>query len=149
MLSSLDHRIKEKECSIVHKNSLTWFLIPNFSGKTIILIDDSIVRGTTIGQLVRMLKDAGAVDVHIRIASPPLHYPCYMGINIPTRDELIANHLNADQLATSLGTNLNQSLIDRCEKNSLQIQLSYSLFQELSHWSIFRLMDLSTRFNWE
>lgn len=67
------------------------------------MIDDSIVRGTTIGQLVRMLKDAGAEDVHIRIASPPLHYPCYMGINIPTREELIANHLNADQLASSLG----------------------------------------------
>lgn len=50
-----------------------------------------------------MLKDAGAVDVHIRIASPPLLFPCYMGINIPTRDELIANHMNADQLATSLG----------------------------------------------
>ncbi|XP_074601478.1 amidophosphoribosyltransferase-like isoform X2 [Brevipalpus obovatus] len=78
-------------------------LIANCMGKTIILIDDSIVRGTTIGQLVRMLKDAGAEDVHIRIASPPLLYPCYMGINIPTRDELIANHMNADQLATSLG----------------------------------------------
>lgn len=78
-------------------------LVENFKGKSIILIDDSIVRGTTIGQLVRLLKDAGADDVHIRIASPPLHYPCYMGINIPTAEELIANHLNAEQLANSLG----------------------------------------------
>jgi amidophosphoribosyltransferase len=78
-------------------------LVHNFQGKTIILIDDSIVRGTTIGQLIRLLKDAGAKDVHIRIASPPLHYPCYMGINIPTREELIANQLNAKQLASSLG----------------------------------------------
>lgn len=75
----------------------------NFQGKIIVLIDDSIVRGTTIGQLIRLLKDAGAKEVHIRIASPPLHYPCYMGINIPTKEELIANHMNDKQLAQSLG----------------------------------------------
>jgi amidophosphoribosyltransferase len=75
----------------------------NFQGKIIVLIDDSIVRGTTIGQLIRLLKDAGAKEVHIRIASPPLHHPCYMGINIPTREELIANHMNDKQLAQSLG----------------------------------------------
>ena len=75
----------------------------NFAGKKVILIDDSIVRGTTIGQLVRLLKEFGAKEVHIRIASPPLHHPCYMGINIPTREELIANHLDAKQLADSLG----------------------------------------------
>lgn len=75
----------------------------NFAGKTIILIDDSIVRGTTIGQLIKVLKEFGALAVHIRIASPALHYPCYMGINIPTKEELIANHLNAKQLAESLG----------------------------------------------
>ncbi|RWS05844.1 glutamine phosphoribosylpyrophosphate amidotransferase-like protein [Dinothrombium tinctorium] len=75
----------------------------NFQGKSVILIDDSIVRGTTIGQLIRLLKDSGAVEVHIRIASPPLHYPCYMGINIPTKEELIANQYNARQLAQYLG----------------------------------------------
>lgn len=78
-------------------------LAQNFAGKSIILIDDSIVRGTTIGQLIRLLKDAGAKEVHIRIASPALHFPCYMGINIPTKEELIANHLKADQLAQQLG----------------------------------------------
>ncbi|UXI15756.1 cyclin-dependent kinase inhibitor 1-like [Sarcoptes scabiei] len=75
----------------------------NFIGKSIILIDDSIVRGTTIGQLIRLLKDAGAKEVHIRIASPALHFPCYMGINIPTKEELIANHLQAEKLAQQLG----------------------------------------------
>ncbi|XP_075588046.1 amidophosphoribosyltransferase-like isoform X2 [Dermatophagoides farinae] len=75
----------------------------NFIGKSIILIDDSIVRGTTIGQLIRLLKDAGAKEVHIRIASPALHFPCYMGINIPTKEELIANHFQADQLAQQVG----------------------------------------------
>ncbi|XP_013788014.1 amidophosphoribosyltransferase-like isoform X1 [Limulus polyphemus] len=80
-------------------------LSANFRGKKIILIDDSIVRGTTIGAIIRLLKESGAKEVHIRIASPPLHYPCYMGINIPTREELIANELNADQLAKKLGAN--------------------------------------------
>lgn len=78
-------------------------LTENFAGKSIVLIDDSIVRGTTIGQLVRLLREAGAKEVHIRIASPPLHYPCYMGINIPTKEELIANLLSAEQLALTLG----------------------------------------------
>lgn len=78
-------------------------LTENFVGKSIILIDDSIVRGTTIGQLVRLLREAGAKEVHIRIASPPLHYPCYMGINIPTKEELIANHLSPELLALTLG----------------------------------------------
>lgn len=78
-------------------------LTENFAGKSIVLIDDSIVRGTTIGQLVRLLREAGAKAVHIRIASPPLRYPCYMGINIPTKEELIANHLGPSQLALTLG----------------------------------------------
>lgn len=55
--------------------------------------------GNTIGPIIKLLKDAGAAEVHIRIASPPLLYPCYMGINIPTREELIANTLNPDELA--------------------------------------------------
>ena len=78
-------------------------LTHNFAGKKVILVDDSIVRGTTIGQLVKLLKEFGAKEIHIRIASPPLHYPCYMGINIPTYEELIANHMDVKQLAESLG----------------------------------------------
>ncbi|KAL7303561.1 hypothetical protein TKK_0003720 [Trichogramma kaykai] len=75
----------------------------NVKGKKIILIDDSIVRGNTIGPIIKLLKDAGAKEVHIRIASPPLKYPCYMGINIPTREELIANRLDAVKLAKHVG----------------------------------------------
>lgn len=78
-------------------------LSDNFRGKRVVLCDDSIVRGNTVGAIIRMLKEAGAAEVHIRIASPPLHYPCYMGINIPTKEELIANKLNAKELASSLG----------------------------------------------
>lgn len=78
-------------------------LSENVAGKRLVLIDDSIVRGNTIGPIIKLLRDAGAAEVHIRIASPPLQYPCYMGINIPTREELIANKLNAEQLALHVG----------------------------------------------
>lgn len=78
-------------------------LSENVDGKRLILIDDSIVRGNTIGPIIKLLRDAGATEVHIRIASPPLLYPCYMGINIPTRQELIANRLNAKELAEYVG----------------------------------------------
>lgn len=78
-------------------------LSENVAGKRLILIDDSIVRGNTIGPIIKLLRDAGATEVHIRIASPPLQYPCYMGINIPTREELIANKLNAKELANYVG----------------------------------------------
>ncbi|KAK5650572.1 hypothetical protein RI129_001601 [Pyrocoelia pectoralis] len=75
----------------------------NVRGKRIILVDDSIVRGNTIGPIIKLLRNAGATEVHIRIASPPLLYPCYMGINIPTREELIANKLSPKQLAVHVG----------------------------------------------
>ncbi|NPA47724.1 MAG: amidophosphoribosyltransferase [Thermococci archaeon] len=60
------------------------------NGRRIVLVDDSIVRGTTMRRIVAMLRKAGAKEVHVRIASPPIRYPCYMGIDIPTRHELIA-----------------------------------------------------------
>lgn len=78
-------------------------LSENFSGKRLILIDDSIVRGNTIGPIIKLLRDAGAAEVHIRIASPPLLHPCYMGINIPTKDELIANKMDSQELAAHVG----------------------------------------------
>lgn len=78
-------------------------LSANVAGKRLVLIDDSIVRGNTIGPIIKLLRDSGALEVHIRVASPPLQYPCYMGINIPTRQELIANRLNAKELARHVG----------------------------------------------
>lgn len=78
-------------------------LSENVENKRVVLIDDSIVRGNTIGPIIKLLRDAGATEVHIRIASPPLLYPCYMGINIPTREELIANKLNPTELAKFVG----------------------------------------------
>ncbi|BFZ14466.1 hypothetical protein BsWGS_17505 [Bradybaena similaris] len=78
-------------------------LVDNFSGKKIALIDDSIVRGNTMAAIVTLLKTCGAKEVHVRVASPPLKYPCYMGINIPTREELIANLVPVEQMAEELG----------------------------------------------
>ncbi|XP_065217586.1 amidophosphoribosyltransferase-like [Planococcus citri] len=78
-------------------------LSENVKEKSIILIDDSIVRGNTISQIVRLLKNAGAKKVHVRIASPPVLYPCYMGINTPTKEELIANQLDNVGLANYTG----------------------------------------------
>lgn len=77
-------------------------------GKRIIMVDDSIVRGTTCANIVRMLKEAGATEVHVRISSPTVKWPCYFGTDIPTREELTANHHTVAQLceligATSLG----------------------------------------------
>lgn len=71
----------------------------------IVLIDDSIVRGNTISPIIKLLKESGAKEVHIRVASPPIKYPCFMGINIPTKEELIANKPEFDCLAEYLGRN--------------------------------------------
>lgn len=82
-------------------------IITNVKGKRIILIDDSIVRGNTIGPIIRLLRNGGAKEVHVRVASPPLKYPCYMGINIPTKEELFANKLqDSKEFAEQVGKNL-------------------------------------------
>lgn len=80
-------------------------LSDNFKGKRIVLIDDSIVRGNTISPIIKLLKESGAKEVHIRVASPPIRYPCFMGINIPTKEELIANKPEFEHLAEYLGAN--------------------------------------------
>ena len=73
------------------------------SGKSLVLVDDSIVRGNTMRPIVRLLKEAGAREVHIRLASPPIKSPCYYGINIPARQELIAARLSLDQIRDHIG----------------------------------------------
>jgi amidophosphoribosyltransferase len=69
-----------------------------FEGKRVIVVDDSIVRGTTSRKIVKMIRDAGAAEVHMRISSPPTRWPCYYGIDTPTRDELIAASQNIEQI---------------------------------------------------
>ncbi|MBI9109056.1 MAG: amidophosphoribosyltransferase [Spirochaetales bacterium] len=72
-------------------------------GKKIILIDDSLIRGTTSRILVKLLKEAGAAEVHLRLSSPELKWPCFFGIDIPTRDELISNRMSPEQIAEYIG----------------------------------------------
>lgn len=71
--------------------------------KKVVLVDDSIVRGTTMRHIVAMLKDAGAKEVHVRISSPPIKHPCYMGIDIPSRHELIASWKSIELIRRSIG----------------------------------------------
>jgi amidophosphoribosyltransferase len=74
----------------------------NIYGKRLIVVDDSIVRGTTQRAVVGMLREAGAAEVHLRISSPPLMWPCFYGIDIPDRDELIAADATIEELQTFL-----------------------------------------------
>ncbi|MCB0748425.1 MAG: amidophosphoribosyltransferase, partial [Ignavibacteriae bacterium] len=64
--------------------------------KKVVLIDDSIVRGTTSRQLVKLIREAGARSIHIRISSPPILHPCYYGMDFPSEEELIANRFKGD-----------------------------------------------------
>lgn len=72
-------------------------------GKRVVMIDDSIVRGTTSARIVKMIKDAGATEVHVRISSPPFLYPCYFGTDVPSSDQLIAYNHSVDQICEMIG----------------------------------------------
>jgi amidophosphoribosyltransferase len=72
---------------------------PVLRGKRVVVIDDSIVRGTTSRKIVKMVRDAGAREVHLRISSPPTQWPCYYGIDTPTRRELIASSHTVEEIA--------------------------------------------------
>jgi amidophosphoribosyltransferase len=70
----------------------------NIAGRRLVVVDDSIVRGTTTRAIVRMLREAGAAAVHLRISSPPFRWPCFYGIDTPTRDELLAARLPMEEI---------------------------------------------------
>ena len=72
-------------------------------GKRIIMIDDSIVRGTTSDRIVKMLRDAGATEVHVRISSPPFLWPCYFGTDVPCREQLIAYNHSVEEIKDIIG----------------------------------------------
>ena len=76
---------------------------PVIEGKRVIIIDDSIVRGTTSKKIVRMLREVGAKEVHVRISSPPTTHSCFYGIDTPTKGELIASNMDIDQTREYLG----------------------------------------------
>ena len=72
-------------------------------GKRVILVDDSIVRGTTSIKIMQMVRDAGAAEVHFRIASPPTAWPCYYGVDTPDRAKLLASHMTTEEMRAHIG----------------------------------------------
>ena len=78
-------------------------LRPAVEGKRIVMVDDSIVRGTTSDRIVRMLREAGATEVHMRVSSPPFLYPCYFGTDIPDREQLIAFGRDVEEIRSIIG----------------------------------------------
>ncbi len=91
---------KERESSVRLKLSVLKEAVKN---KDIVLIDDSIVRGTTIANLIRLLKQAGAGKVHVRISSPPFLYPCYFGTDVPSDQQLLAVSHSAEDIRRLIG----------------------------------------------
>ncbi|HHM24211.1 MAG TPA: amidophosphoribosyltransferase [Bacteroidetes bacterium] len=71
--------------------------------RRVVIVDDSIVRGTTLKRLVEMVRKAGAKEVHVRVASPPIRFPCYYGMDFPSREELIANEKDIEEIREYLG----------------------------------------------
>ena len=91
---------KEREVSVKIKLNVLESVV---RGKRIILVDDSIVRGTTIANIIKMMKHAGATEVHVRISSPPFLYPCYFGTDVPSNQQLIASSHSAEEICELIG----------------------------------------------
>ena len=105
---------KSRETSVRVKLSVIREVV---EGKRIIMVDDSIVRGTTSGLIVNLLKEAGAKEVHVRISAPPFLYPCYFGIDIPARKQLIAYERSVEDICKIIGADsLGYLQIDRLEQ---------------------------------
>lgn len=78
-------------------------LADTVKGKRVIMVDDSIVRGTTSANIVRMLREAGATEVHMRVSSPPFINPCYFGTDIDDKDKLIACKMSIEEIGKQIG----------------------------------------------
>ena len=78
-------------------------LTANLRGKRVVMVDDSIVRGNTVGPLIQLLRDGGASEVHVRVSSPPVRHPCFMGVDMATYTELIAHNLSIAEICKHVG----------------------------------------------
>ncbi len=91
------------------------------NGNRLIVVDDSLVRGTTSKTLVKLLRESGAKEIHLRLSSPEIKYPCFFGIDIPTREELISNRLTPEEIAKEIGADsvkfLDLEDLKRCVSN--------------------------------
>jgi amidophosphoribosyltransferase len=72
-------------------------------GKRVVVVDDSVVRGTTSRNLMKLIRDAGATEIHFRVSSPPVRHPCYYGIDMPTYDELVAANRSIEEVRDFIG----------------------------------------------
>ncbi|MBC5810683.1 MAG: amidophosphoribosyltransferase [Candidatus Eremiobacteraeota bacterium] len=78
-------------------------IVENLKGRRVVVVDDSIVRGTTTPRIVKLLRDAGAREIHVRITSPPIIDPCYLGVDMATHEELIAANFTVDEIREKIG----------------------------------------------
>ncbi len=101
-------------------------------GKRVILVDDSIVRGTTIARIVGLLREAGATEVHARLSAPPFRYPCYFGTDIDSSENLIAYNHSLEEIREMIGVDtlgyLNVDYLRQAGR-----QQPYRLLQGLLH----------------
>jgi amidophosphoribosyltransferase len=96
-------------------------------GKSLLVIDDSVVRGTTSKRIVRMLKEAGAKEVHFRVASPEIKFPCYYGIDTPTKEELISHRMTKDEICEYIEADSLEYLSIQDLKESIGNDRDYAL----------------------
>ena len=97
----------------------------NLRGRRVVLVDDSIVRGNTSGPLVQMLRRAGAKEVHVRVACPPIKFPCFMGVDMATQSELIAAHKSVDEICAHIGADTLAFLTVSGMMQALQAETGY------------------------
>ena len=117
---------QERESSVHLKLSVLESVV---KGKRIVLVDDSIVRGTTIANLIHMLKEAGAKEVHVRISSPPFLHPCYFGTDVPSNDQLIAAQHSTEEIRKMIGADsLGYMQIDYLEGMAGRLPLCKACF---------------------
>lgn len=97
----------------------------NLRGQRVVLVDDSIVRGNTSGPLVQLLRDAGAAEVHMRVACPPIRFPCFMGVDMASQSELIAAQKDLDEIQEYIGVDSLYYLSVEGMMNALRAQDGY------------------------